>query len=180
MREKWICEIEGFEQCKDYKIREDGNVISFKKGEPKILKGLSDTKGYLYVCLGKRYPKIHRLVALAFIPNLDNKPQVNHIDGNKKNNNISNLEWVTNGENQKHAFKLGLNKPHKGESNYQYSGDHKNCKSVRQLDLDGNEITVYKSIAIAKRSIGNLNAHIGEVCNGKANMACGYKWEFVE
>ena len=54
---------------------------------------------------------IHRLLAIHFIPNPDNKPQVNHIDGDKFNNDLSNLKWVTCSENLKHAFKLGLSKP---------------------------------------------------------------------
>lgn len=62
------------------------------------------SKGYLRVYLSKngkrKHHKVHRLVAQAFIPNPDNKPQVNHIDGNKKNNSITNLEWVTDTENK--------------------------------------------------------------------------------
>jgi hypothetical protein len=58
---------------------------------------------------------IHRLVAQAFIPNPENKPQVNHIDGNKQNNNLINLEWVTVSENQLHSYKIGLKKSIKGD-----------------------------------------------------------------
>ena len=80
----------------------------------KILKPYKNKKGYLICDIrvdGKRkIVPLHRLVALAFIPNVDNKPQVNHIDGNKQNNCVENLEWCTNSENQIHAFKHGLQK----------------------------------------------------------------------
>ena len=76
----------------------------------KILKPFYNPKGYQLVRLYKNNhnytKKIHRLVAKAFIPNLENKPQINHIDGNKKNNNVNNLEWVTNQENQTHRWNI--------------------------------------------------------------------------
>ena len=73
--------------------------------------------GYIRVELwcagrGKKY-QLHRLLAEAFIPNPENKPQVNHIDGDKRNNNLSNLEWCTQYENQIHAYKIGLQRGHK-------------------------------------------------------------------
>ena len=76
----------------------------------KILKQHDDKDGYLYY--GSL--RINRLVALAFIPNPENKPTVNHIDGDKHNNNITNLEWATLTEQQQHAYKLGLKKPMNG------------------------------------------------------------------
>lgn len=80
----------------------------------KILKPYKSKKGYLLCDLrigGKRkIIPVHRMVALAFIPNIQNKPQINHKDGNKENNNVDNLEWCTNSENQLHAFKNGLQK----------------------------------------------------------------------
>lgn len=55
---------------------------------------------------------VHRLKAIVFIPNIENKEQVNHIDGNKSNNDLSNLEWVTRSENMRHAYRIGLLKDH--------------------------------------------------------------------
>ena len=80
--------------------------------EERILKPRTSKNGYLYVHLRfgniSKYVKIHRLVAEAFVLNEENKPCVNHIDGNKLNNYANNLEWVTISENTIHAMKMGL------------------------------------------------------------------------
>lgn len=105
---------EGFEPCltMDSKlfVNREGQVYSTFSGI--ILKPHLNQKGYqrLTVTINgiKKSPTIHQLVALAFIPNPDNKPQVNHKDGNKLNNHVDNLEWVTNEENRLHALENGL------------------------------------------------------------------------
>lgn len=99
-----------------YQISNFGRTKSFFKGKVKIRKPCVDTDGYLNVNLGRggKTHKVHRLVALAFIPNPDNKPQVNHIFGNKMDNYVGNLEWCTNCENNHHAITMGLRKSHRG------------------------------------------------------------------
>ena len=96
-----------------YKVSNFGNVMSAPKKtryeEREMTKSIG-SEGYLHVHLrkdGKESQKlVHRLVAEAFIANDDNKPQVNHIDGNKQNNNVKNLEWVTRSENLLHAYRV--------------------------------------------------------------------------
>ena len=95
-----------------YQISNLGNVKSLKYGKTRLLKKYL-SKGYYRVSLSFKgnvtRPVTHRLVAENFIPNYKNKPCVNHIDGNKENNHISNLEWCTYSENEIHSYKI-LNK----------------------------------------------------------------------
>ena len=102
---KWK-DIPGYEGL--YCVSKDGEVYGVKRG--KLLKPFITEKGYALVDLYKnnvrKHKKVHRLVALAFIPNPDNKEQINHIDFDKLNNKVSNLEWCTNDENQSHAAKM--------------------------------------------------------------------------
>lgn len=107
-----------------YQVSSFGRVKSLEYHNAKgikrcgILQPATDNSGYHRCALSKnnilKTYKVHRLVAIAFIPNPDNLPQINHKDGNKKNNNVENLEWCDNSHNQKHAYRLGLNPPHQG------------------------------------------------------------------
>lgn len=105
-------EVKGYEGL--YAVDSYGNVYSLKNNTPLKTFKYNGKQPYHYVGLCKNGKKkncfIHRLVAQAFIPNPDNLPQVNHKDGNVHNNNVNNLEWVTNSENTKHAYVNHLRK----------------------------------------------------------------------
>lgn len=92
----------------DYEVTKDGKIYNKKWG--RYVKPQPNGKGYLRVHIAGRMYFVHRLVAERYIPNPDNKPQVNHKDGNHLNNNVDNLEWVTNRENSIHALRSGLMK----------------------------------------------------------------------
>lgn len=129
-------DITGFE---NYKISNDGKVWSNYKND--YLKQSINHKGYYMVSLSNKNMRkgcsVHRLVAIHFIPNPENKLQVNHIDGNKKNNDINNLEWTTNKENNKHAIDNGLYDPTKCGQ----------CKNIKLFNNISKKEEIYFSIA---------------------------------
>lgn len=156
--------IKGF---KDYLIFTDGRIFSFKTN--KYLKPWTAC-GYYKVGLckdGNRYYKyIARLVAQAFIPNPDNKSEINHIDGIKANNDVSNLEWVTRSENMQHAFDMGLKKPSPN------AGATKIPINVYGYKT-GNFKSTHTSLSEAARFYGVFIGHISQVLTGTRKQTGG-------
>lgn len=149
------------------------NGKSYFKSKDKLIKGNMIGKGYIQVALRKNKKKhmhlIHKLVANAFIPNTENYPQINHKDGNKTNNNVENLEWCDNSQNQLHAWRTGLQKPH-------IAG--KPMKSVRLYT--NNESILFNSIAECARFLKeNGCANLYRALKGKQKTIKGYKVEYV-
>ena len=131
--------------------------------KPRILSDRIDNKGYKSCCLfkdGKRkYMSVHRLVAFNFIDNPENKPCVNHIDGNKLNNNFENLEWCTYQENTQHAFKNGLIKIRYGENSPTCKITNDQVAEIRSLKGK------FTSMQIAKK-YGLSKSHTGKILKG--------------
>lgn len=169
-----------------YEVSDEGNVRSVdrfitgidgvrqhRKG--KMLSVHYNHKGYNRVQLGKQGSiVVHQIVAKAFIPNPNNKPQVNHIDGNKENNSVDNLEWVTLQENMEHAKKHGLLNT-KGFTDYNTS----RARAISQLSLDGSFIRSFDSLQEAARQTGDYASNIRLVCLGKRHKSKGFIYRFV-
>lgn len=176
--------IEGYEGY--YEVSDDGAVRSLDRyvadttgkhvGKKRLLRGalmkLTEGKtqrkdgGYLVVNLRKNRTSwvvpVHILVAKAFIPNPDNKPTVNHKDGDKLNNRVSNLEWVSYAENNVHALQTGLRSPR--------------GNAVNQYTISGEFVAAYKSASEAARITGFSRGAISHCLNGRTNQSFGYIW----
>ena len=168
-------DIKGYEGV--YQVSNFGRIKSIVKYK-KLMLSSENENGYLRVCLidknkKKRTILIHRLVAKTFIPNPKNKEQVNHIDGNKYNNCVENLEWCTQSENMQHAFKNNLITREKGEKNHR-------AKSVNQYTLEGNFIRKWDCIEDVTRELGIRGYNISSCCKGKRHTAGGFKWKYPE
>ena len=155
-------EIEGFE---NYEVSNLGKVRNIKSG--RVLKTSLNNNGYLRLFLCKNNKRkhlyLHRIIATAFIDNPDVKPCVNHIDENKLNNDLSNLEWCTVRENLIHGTRTKR-------------VAEKLSQKVIQLDLNDNILNVFKSMRQAERETGIDATSISACCNGKRKSAGGYKW----
>lgn len=136
--------IKGYEER--YRVFEDGRIVSIakspkNKNRNKDLKHWIDKDGYHTVSLFKngksKQFRVHRLVAEAFIENFNNLPQVNHIDGNKDNNSVENLEWISLQDNIRHAYKIGIYK--KGEDRKNSKFTNEQVKWIRKNYIKGDK-----------------------------------------
>lgn len=171
----------GFIGFDGYEVSTDGEVRSIKRKvkhrtgyktiNERILKP-SCCSGYLGVNLSKNgklnYMRIHKLVALAFVDNPENKPEIDHLDGDKHNNKANNLMWVTPKENMRHAKEIGrMEKQKKGKEVYKIDK-----KSYKIIDK-------YKSISEASRISGDSPGLIKKSCEGYFPRGARYIWMYV-
>ena len=166
MEEIWK-DIKGFES--KYKISSNGNCYSYFLN--RNLKPTIDKNGYLLYKLskdGKQYTiRVHRLVALHFIDNPYNLPQVNHKDEDKTNNNVNNLEWCDAKYNINYGTCIERMKK------------HQHSKPVLQYTLDGQFVKEWESLAEAHQN-GFHRSHIIACCRGKAKKHKGYIWKYKD
>lgn len=199
MSEIWK-DIPGFEGL--YQVSNLGRVKSLPRGKQWPYRRTHNNirkphikNGYYQVNLSKdnkvRWISVHRLVALAFIPNPDNLPCVNHQDENKLNNHVNNLEWCSYAYNanygtarQRQIESMKTNDPLNLRIQKSLVTREKNKrpnarKKILQLDSDGNIVKYFDSISDAGRQ-GYDRASITYCCQGKRKTAGGYKWKYYE
>ena len=153
-----------------YQVSSEGRVWNIRL--QRYIKPFVKDNGYLTVALTNKYGKrakeyVHRIVALTFIPNPNNYPDVNHIDEVKSNNRVDNLEWIS----------------HKDNCNYGNRNKimaKKKSKKVYQYDLDGNFIKEYDSVTEAAKRTGGYKSNISACCLGKVKSACGFTWKYIK
>lgn len=186
-------EIEGFD---NYQISNLCRVKNIKFN--RLVKPLLDNRGYIMVNLYKegkmKRLSLHRLIAIAFIPNPENKPCIDHINTDRSDNRIENLRWCTQKENHNNPLSLiNHSKAAKGrivseeqkknqseKMKGRYKGNKWGSKKIIQLTLDGNFIREWESIKDAADSLGVSSTAIWNCLNGKSQVKSikGYKWKY--
>lgn len=182
MEEVWK-DIEGYENR--YQISNLGNVKSLQyrghKGVEKNLVPKVNNSGRLWVELIKNGKTkqflIHRLVGMAFIPNPDNLPQINHMDENPKNNQVDNLEWCTGDYNIKYFQERHPEFAKQRRSTGRYN--RKLDKPVNQIDDCGNVVKRWNNARAIVNEIGYNQWSITQCCDGKRKSAYGFRWQYA-
>lgn len=173
--------IEVWKEIKDFENYQVSNLGRVKNARGKIMKQKTQYNGYKNVGLRKGGNKqkmflVHRLVATAFIGVDENNPQVNHIDGNKENNNVSNLEWCTASENKKHAVATGLQEI---DVDQLKENAIKRRKPIRVINKVLNIDETYDSIAEASKHVECNEKTLRNVLKGKHKSRLGYEVTYV-
>jgi hypothetical protein len=168
-------QVSNYGQVKSLERFRKSNRNSFSIVRERIMKSKVDKYGYLAYSLCKdnkmSYFTSHRLVAIAFIPNTNNYNQVNHINGNKLDNSVSNLEWCDNQHNMRESFRLGLNKARKSKDNVL-------SKKVAKIK-DGVIIKEYYSLTDASVDNNVVKSAIGNCLKNRSKSCAGFEWSYI-
>lgn len=171
--EKWL-PVKDFENV--YCVSNYGRVKNILTNH--ILKCSLDSHGYYALNLydknnnKRNFITLHRLLAETFIPNPENKPQVNHKDGNKSNSYLDNLEWSTASENTQHAYDNNLIHLKKGANS-------PNAIPIIQYSLNGEFIKYWGGATCVMNELGINKSNIIQCCKGNVRQAGGYKWKYA-
>ena len=165
--EEWR-KVKGFE---NYSISNYGRLkVKKPNGSEKICSQQKTDNGYYYFKLNgickKQKMRIHRLVAIAFIDNINNYDQVNHKNGNKWDNRVENLEWCNNSMNIDHRVNV--------------LGYKSGKKEVLKISLDGKLLEKYDSLEAAASANNVSKCNISSVCHGRMKTSAGYKWSYYK
>lgn len=173
--------VKGYED--KYEVSNKGNVRSLNwknTGAIRLLYLKHHPSGYRQVQLfgdgGSKMVCVHRLVAEAFIPNPDSLPQVNHLDYDRTNNRVENLEWCTHSHNMKHSW---LNKNRKQRTSWRRKWRKNSTENIIQFTKDGEFVKVWETCISIKHELGYNQTSIWECCDGKRKTAYGYLWRYA-